>query len=560
MSDSGSDSEFSSTEYSSSESESVPAPQIPRVLANWYLEETLGAGYSGSIYKAKHIHSGVVVALKVQSVHHDCRTNLFERHFFPKLRGGKGMPTLWADGVQHPWDYLAMDLLGPSLDSLFRKSGADCFDLGSVCSIAMQMIERLEFMHSRGVLHRDIQLGNCTIGLGQNAKTIYMIDFGFSKIYIDQRTGRHIPDSRAKRDFIGNYWFSSVNVHCKGRVPTRRDDLEATALMLIHMLTPRGLTWTRNGVPKTSAAHDLLIEEKRLARPEDLCRGLPEEFEDFLRYTRKLKFEQQPDYSTWIENFRQLKIESGYSSSDEFVWPPPKPTPKPVTVHTPLRIRVPPRHTDSMENILQGLNNLVLEKVAQPLIGDRPVQKRSIGKAPSVDKAPSKSKTVHSLATTAETSSQATEAGATRRYSKSKSAILADLSIKVSSATDNAELAGFIKEFVDALQMNSSRALTKEAFNFLDNLRKQLDDPSVFIQPKRITRDRSFNEGREPSRTKLGVIARLRFAVKTAPNNKALGNLVFEFAQVTGKSIARTITKDGFLFLEGVADRLRALQ
>jgi casein kinase 1 len=47
MSDSGSDSEFSSTEYSSSESESVPAPQIPRVLANWYLEETLGAGYSG---------------------------------------------------------------------------------------------------------------------------------------------------------------------------------------------------------------------------------------------------------------------------------------------------------------------------------------------------------------------------------------------------------------------------------------------------------------------------------------------------------------------------------
>jgi casein kinase 1 len=96
--------------------------------------------------------------------------------------------------------------------------------------------------------------------------------------------------------------------------------------MLIHMLTPRGLAWTRNGVPKTSSAHDLLIEEKRLARPEDLCRGLPEEFEDFLRYTRKLKFEQQPDYTTWIENFRQLKIESGYSSSDDFVWPPPKPT------------------------------------------------------------------------------------------------------------------------------------------------------------------------------------------------------------------------------------------
>jgi len=34
-----------------------------------------------------------------------------------------------------------------------------------------------------------------------------MIDFGFSKKYISQ--GRHIPDSKAKRDFIGNYWFRS---------------------------------------------------------------------------------------------------------------------------------------------------------------------------------------------------------------------------------------------------------------------------------------------------------------------------------------------------------------
>jgi serine/threonine protein kinase len=66
---------------------------------------------------------------------------------------------------------------------------------------------RLQFMHHRGVLHRDIQLGNCVIGLPPNEKTIYMIDFGFSKRYIDPHTGRHIPDSKLKRDFIGNYWF-----------------------------------------------------------------------------------------------------------------------------------------------------------------------------------------------------------------------------------------------------------------------------------------------------------------------------------------------------------------
>jgi serine/threonine protein kinase len=99
----------------------------------------------------------------------------------------------------------------------------------------LSQISRLEFMHSRGVLHRDIQLGNCVLGQpgtvyvlrlmynmelmdeGSSENTIYMIDFGFAKQYIDPKTKRHIPDSRIKRQFVGNYWFSSVGVHCRGK-------------------------------------------------------------------------------------------------------------------------------------------------------------------------------------------------------------------------------------------------------------------------------------------------------------------------------------------------------
>jgi casein kinase 1 len=50
------------------------------------------------------------------------------------------MPVLWASGVEGIWDFLVIDLLGPSLDTLFRKSGRDTMDLRSVCSIAMQMV------------------------------------------------------------------------------------------------------------------------------------------------------------------------------------------------------------------------------------------------------------------------------------------------------------------------------------------------------------------------------------------------------------------------------------
>ncbi|KAK7681613.1 hypothetical protein QCA50_015346 [Cerrena zonata] len=229
----------------------MPPNQVPQRIGNWWLGDCLGSGYSGSIYKAHNVHSGQIVALKLQRVDHECPTNRYERGFYPDLQGGLGMPTLWQSGIEGNWDYLVIDLLGSSLDSLYRKSGRNVMDLRSVLCIAQQVIERLEFMHSRGILHRDIQLGNCVVGLTPHEQIIYMIDFGFSKRYIDSVTGRHIPDSKAKRDFIGNYWFSSVGVHCRGRVPSRRDDLEAVALMLIHLLTPNGLSWTRNGVPKT---------------------------------------------------------------------------------------------------------------------------------------------------------------------------------------------------------------------------------------------------------------------------------------------------------------------
>lgn len=107
-------------------------------------------------------------------------------------------------------------------------------------------------------------------------------------------------------------------------VPSRRDDLEAAALMFIHMMTPRGLSWTRNGVPKSDEAHNRLKAEKRAARPEHLCKGLPPVFEEFLRYCRSLKFSQQPDYARWVGEFRDLAVEEGFPPTEDLVWPPPE--------------------------------------------------------------------------------------------------------------------------------------------------------------------------------------------------------------------------------------------
>ncbi|KAK0449287.1 kinase-like domain-containing protein [Armillaria borealis] len=522
------------------------AARPPNVIRNWWLGENLGSGYSGSIWRAQNIHNGEVVALKVQDVDHECPTNRYERAFYPSLQGGKGMPTLWAAGVEGKWDYLAIDLLGSSLDSLYRKSGKEMMDLRSTCCIAMQVIARLEFMHSRGILHRDIQLANCTIGLPPNETTIYMIDFGFSKRYIDPRTHRHIPEGKGKRDFIGNYWFSSVGVHCRGKVPSRRDDMEAAALMFIHLLTPRGLPWTRNGVPKTDDAHERLKKMKRTARPEDLCQGMPSEFEEFLRYCRRLNFMDCPDYGRWINEFRELAMSQGFPPSDDFIWPPPTPR----VVRAPRRSAAPA--PDEMEHILNGLGNLNLGD--RVVLGDRRNIDNAIQKARQEAHKPEPD---HCIVISSDSEDDAANLATPKAQKLNK------LTKRASAASDNATLSDIVFEFSRLLKSYTSRSLTKEGFAFLDALYKQLEDPSVFdVTPLRTSRSRSQNvhQNREPMLAKLGIVAKLRREVGAVYSNKQLATMVEDFGRVTNRSNGRTVTKDGFAFLEGVAEQLRVIR
>ncbi|KAF5389311.1 hypothetical protein D9757_003495 [Collybiopsis confluens] len=527
---------------------------IPKVIANYWLTERLGSGirvpdvqpfphpHLGSIFKATHVHTHEIVALKVQHVDHECPTNKYERGFYPTLQGGVGMPTLYAAGVEGVWDYLAIDLLGLSLDSLYRKSGKETMDMRSVCCIAMQMIARLEFMHSRGILHRDIQLGNATIGLSPHSGTIYMIDFGFSKRYIDPHTHRHILDSKAKRDFIGNYWFRLV--------PSRRDDLEALALMLIHLLTPRGLPWTRNGVPKTDAAHELLKRDKRLARPEELCRGLPDEFEELLRYCRKLKFQECPDYQHWIEEFRELAVSFNYPPEDHFLWPPPEP------------VATKPKSTvsgaDDLARVLNDLGRLNLNDTQT--LADRTNVAQAVRRAQKDVYRESDSDTV----TITRSTDNEEEDTAPPVHLTPKAHRLSKLAAQASSATDNMALCELVLEFIKVMKSNTSRTLTKDGFAFIDALYKQLEDPSVFIVPMRqvynlhsnltyridpfvysTSRSKDNSEKKVPqaSNMKLDAVARLRRDVGDAKSNRQLATMVQDFGKVTNRSNGRNITK-----------------
>ncbi|KAI3773320.1 hypothetical protein L1987_47845 [Smallanthus sonchifolius] len=58
------------------------------------------------------------------------------------------------------------------------------------------MINRVEFIHCKSFLHRDIKPDNFLMGLGRRANQVYAIDFGLAKKYSDSTTHQHIPYRR----------------------------------------------------------------------------------------------------------------------------------------------------------------------------------------------------------------------------------------------------------------------------------------------------------------------------------------------------------------------------
>lgn len=346
--------------------------------------------------------------------------------------------------------------------------------------------------------------------------------------------------------------------------------------MFIHLLTPGGLSWTRNGVPKTDSAHDRIKRAKQYARPEELCKGMPSEFEDFLRYCRRLKFSDHPDYDYWKDEFKALAEDWGFTDIERFIWPPP-PAPKvkylsarpefvlliffqvkPQVVRPAL-----PRPTidaAEMENVLQDLAKLQLSPPL-PILRDQ-TNVPDLARTKKVD-----AKKPFKIVSTSDHSDDSRWKPHTlplppRTPVRSKKANqLQRLRFSVLSATDNPALAVAVQEFAQFLQLGS-KTLTKEGFAFLDALYKQLADPSIFAQPLRTSRpsaNQEDNMAPQPAHVKLGVVARLRREVGTASSNRVLANLVADFGAVTNRSSGRTITKDGFAFLEGLATRLQAL-
>ena len=80
-----------------------------------------------------------------------------------------------------------------------------------------------------------------------------------------------------------------------GKSQSRRDDLEAIGYVLMYFLRGR-LPWQGIPVKNKEERYRKIMEKKIETSAEELCQGFPEEFMNYIHYTRNLEYEQDPDY------------------------------------------------------------------------------------------------------------------------------------------------------------------------------------------------------------------------------------------------------------------------
>ena len=266
-------------------------PMIGRIFFNKYtLVKKLGEGSFGAIYAAKSLHNWYAIKLENKNRGQNLLEN--EAYIMSYLHG-KRIPFIKSFGYSGDYNVLVMELMGKSLEEIFENLPIKKMTVNCVGKLGLQMIEILEYIHNKHIIHRDIKPDNFVMGKGEKSKYLYLLDFGLAKKYRSSTTLKHYPMTK-KKNLTGTARYASINA-LNGLTQSRRDDLEAVGYVLLYFLRGK-LPWQGLHVKNKEDRYHKIMEIKMETSPYQLCKGFPKEFEEYVEYTRNLEYEKDPDY------------------------------------------------------------------------------------------------------------------------------------------------------------------------------------------------------------------------------------------------------------------------
>ena len=272
----------------------------------------ISSGLNNFVFEGINIITNQKVLIKIENKIRGLDALKNESYMLFILKG-YGIPELISFGHKGKYNVLVEEILGKSLQDLFELNDNE-IPLKDICMIAIQLLERIEYIHSKFIIHRKINPKNFVIG-EKNPSLIYAIDFSNAKKYRSSRTGNH-QKYRLNRKPIGELSFASIN-SMKGIEQSRRDDLESLGYMLIYLL--KGFLPWKEFENKKEKIQKIFELKKKISLIR-LCKDLPDEIRIYMEYCRNLNFEQKPSYEYLRSLFRKILIKIEKINDNIFFW------------------------------------------------------------------------------------------------------------------------------------------------------------------------------------------------------------------------------------------------
>ena len=312
-------------------------PIIGKIFFSKYKAiKKLGEGSFGKVYKAEY--NGDYYAIKMENKSKEQGLLELEATIMSYLKG-PNIPFIKSYGYSGDFNVLVMQLLDKSLEDLINKYNT--FSIKTVAILGYQMVNILQYIHDRHIIHRDIKPDNFVMGAQEDNAKLYILDFGLAKKYRSSRTLVQYPYVKKKK-LTGTARYASIHA-LEAYEQSRRDDLESVGYVLMYFL--RGnLPWQGLKVRSKEDRYKKILEKKKETSSQDLCKDFPHEFFEYVDYSKNLEYEENPDYDFLRQKF--LDVLKGLNEEMDYIYD--------WTTKSDLKKRQNKKSRENSENEIEG--------------------------------------------------------------------------------------------------------------------------------------------------------------------------------------------------------------
>lgn len=218
-------------------------PDVDAEIAGYRVIRRLGAGGMGTVYEAWHPRLERAVVLKM--VREPARNPAVAAEQFRRemaMLGRIDHPLIvkaYDAPVHDGREYLVMEFVaGENLRELLRRNGP--FDLADACAVAHEVAVGLQYLHERGIVHRDVKPSNVVVSETGHVK---ILDLGLAIAAAPReersRTSAGPVAAPDVASFEGTLDYMAPEQAVDSRTATPSADLHALGATLYHLLVGR---------------------------------------------------------------------------------------------------------------------------------------------------------------------------------------------------------------------------------------------------------------------------------------------------------------------------------